>query len=256
MYHSQTLPEMRLLNVGYASNNADWNFENVNSPFSRIYYVVEGHARLRIGRTVYDLRQGNIYLIPAFTMHSCECDGRFCHYYIHFYEDHMSGNSVMTELDMPVELAATEKEKTLFETMCDHNKDFALTHINPQDYDNESQLIERIRLCRKFPLYLRLESVGIIYQILSEFMLNARMRYSVSDPRLLRVKEYISHNISTPPRIEYQQISKRSTYLSRSFLKIVRQRIRHNSSSVYHSGTHDEGKDASCNRRYAYCRSI
>lgn len=33
------------LNVGLAIHNADWNWQNVTSPFTRIYYVTKGHAK-------------------------------------------------------------------------------------------------------------------------------------------------------------------------------------------------------------------
>ena len=33
-----------ILNVGLAIHNADWNWKNINSPFTRLYYVTEGTA--------------------------------------------------------------------------------------------------------------------------------------------------------------------------------------------------------------------
>ena len=35
-----------VLNVGLAVHNADWNWKNVNSPFTRLYYVTEGSAQI------------------------------------------------------------------------------------------------------------------------------------------------------------------------------------------------------------------
>ena len=35
-----------VLNIGLAIHNADWNWKNVNSPFTRLYYVTEGTAQL------------------------------------------------------------------------------------------------------------------------------------------------------------------------------------------------------------------
>ena len=34
-----------VLNVGLAVHNADWNWKNVNSPFTRLYYITEGTAQ-------------------------------------------------------------------------------------------------------------------------------------------------------------------------------------------------------------------
>lgn len=37
-----------VLNIGLAIHNADWNWKNVNSPFTRLYYVTEGTAQVLI----------------------------------------------------------------------------------------------------------------------------------------------------------------------------------------------------------------
>ena len=47
------ISDLLMLNVGYAVHDADWNFENVNSPFSRIYFVTKGSAKVRIGDEVH-----------------------------------------------------------------------------------------------------------------------------------------------------------------------------------------------------------
>ena len=39
---------LQMLNVGLAHHNGDWNWKDVNSPFTRIFYVTEGD-----GQSVY-----------------------------------------------------------------------------------------------------------------------------------------------------------------------------------------------------------
>ncbi len=84
--HTYKLPDLVLLNAGRAIHNADWNWKGVSSPFSRIYYVESGNARLHLSDRVYDLVPGFLYLIPPFTVHGYECNGHFILYYIHLYE--------------------------------------------------------------------------------------------------------------------------------------------------------------------------
>lgn len=45
----QSIDQLHLLvlNVGLAIHNADWNWKNVNSPFTRLYYINEGIAKLK-----------------------------------------------------------------------------------------------------------------------------------------------------------------------------------------------------------------
>lgn len=37
---------LMMLNVGYATHHADWNWQKVGSPFIRIFYIMEGEAIL------------------------------------------------------------------------------------------------------------------------------------------------------------------------------------------------------------------
>lgn len=81
-----------VLNVGLAVHNADWNWKNVNSPFTRLYYVTEGSAQIELPDGIYTLSPKHMYFIPAFTIHTNICKSNFVHYYLHIYEDHYSDN--------------------------------------------------------------------------------------------------------------------------------------------------------------------
>lgn len=41
---TQSIDQLHLLilNVGLAIHNADWNWKNVSSPFTRLYYIIPG----------------------------------------------------------------------------------------------------------------------------------------------------------------------------------------------------------------------
>ena len=44
-----------VLNVGLAIHNSDWNWKNVNSPFTRLYYVTEGIAQIELPDGIHTL---------------------------------------------------------------------------------------------------------------------------------------------------------------------------------------------------------
>ena len=69
---TQSIDQLHLLilNVGLAIHNADWNWKNVSSPFTRLYYVTEGTARIILPSGVQELLPNHLYLIPSFTTHS------------------------------------------------------------------------------------------------------------------------------------------------------------------------------------------
>ena len=73
---------LMMLNVGYATHHADWNWQKVCSPFIRIFYIMEGEAMLHLPDKDVMLKSGYMYIIPAFVIHSYECHGVFKLYYI------------------------------------------------------------------------------------------------------------------------------------------------------------------------------
>ena len=79
-------PSFILLNCGRAQHYADWNWQNVSSPFARLYWVERGTAKVHMNNTIYTLTPGSIYLIPPFHLHGYECDDYFTLYYFHVYE--------------------------------------------------------------------------------------------------------------------------------------------------------------------------
>ena len=176
--------DLLMLNVGHALHDADWNFKDIESPFTRIYYVTEGTATVAIGDRSYTLTPGNMYIIPAFTRHTDSCAGRFSHYYAHIYEDVYSGESMIDKYDFPFGIPGSALDRTLFQALCDHNSTMALKAPDPRIYDNKTSLIDCVRLNRERPLWDRLESMGIIFQLLGRFVKEATPKYDAKDPRI------------------------------------------------------------------------
>ena len=191
-----------MLNVGHAVHEADWNFKNITSPFTRIYYVTEGTATVTIGARSHPLSPGNMYIIPAFTRHSDACDSRFCHYYVHIYEEASSGETLIDKYDFPFEIPGSPLDRTLFQALCEHNSFMALKAPDPRIYDNKTSLIECVRLNRERPVWDRLESVGIIYRLLGRFLKEATPKYDTKDPRVRDAITMINSKTSDPVRVD------------------------------------------------------
>ena len=105
-----------VLNVGLAVHNADWNWKNVNSPFTRLYYVTEGSAQIELPDGIYTLSPKHMYFIPAFTIHTNICKSNFVHYYLHIYEDHYSDNDWLDHWKFTVEIEASDIDLALFKS--------------------------------------------------------------------------------------------------------------------------------------------
>lgn len=178
-----------MLNVGHAEHHSDWNFKDIISPFTRIYYVTEGEATVTVGEERHDLTPGNMYIIPAFTRHTDSCKGVFSHFYVHVYEDGSASDSVFDNYEFPFEIEGQELDRILFQAISERNSFMALKASDPRIYDNKHSLIDCVRLNRQRPEYDRMESTGIIYQLLARFMRGAIPKYQTND---IRVREAIS----------------------------------------------------------------
>ena len=66
---TQSIDQLHLLilNVELAIHNADWNWKNVSSPFTRLYYIMEGTAQIIFPDGIQELKPHHLYLVPSFT---------------------------------------------------------------------------------------------------------------------------------------------------------------------------------------------
>ena len=79
--------KLTLLNTGYAKLNSSWNFDNVISPFARMYYITKGSAKVYHNNKVFDLKPNHVYLVPSYTYSRYKCENYHEQYYVSFLED-------------------------------------------------------------------------------------------------------------------------------------------------------------------------
>ena len=178
-----------VLNIGLARHNADWNWKNVSSPFARLYYVI-------LPDHIVSLREGYMYFIPAFTPHSYECTSSFVHYYAHIYEDPQTKYLFLEDWVLPEEIRAGTLELSLFQELYSLNPTMKLSKSDPSTYDNSSTLASNLLKNKQRPLYNKMMSRGIIYQLLAPFFKTAHLKSTVTDDRVKRAITYIRNHIS------------------------------------------------------------
>lgn len=189
------------LNVGFAVHEGDWNWENIMSPFSRLYLVTEGNAKVVYQDVEISLKKGHLYLIPPFKRHSDICSGHFAHYYIHLYENPSSDYRIFDDYEFPVEVEVGQLELMLMERMCAINPTMTLPQSNPCTYDNSHTLMENIRRNIMRDTSVRVESRGIVLQLLSRFLKTPRPKYAVDNSRIEQVRKYIGEHLCDMPDI-------------------------------------------------------
>lgn len=194
---TQSIDQLHLLilNVGLAIHNADWNWRNVNSPFTRLYYVTEGAARILLPTGIQELKPDHLYLVPSFTTHSYLCDTHFAHYYLHIYEDHQSESSILEDFSFPTEIPAGDLELPLIKRLCGINPTIQLPQSDPTSYDNNPTLIKNIIKNKQRTFCDKVESRGIVYQLMARFLKDAQPKAEINDDRIQKVLSYIRKNI-------------------------------------------------------------
>jgi len=195
----------------------------VNSPFTRIYYVTKGNAAVLTKTGIKKLTPGNMYIIPTFMEHSDICDGPFEHYYVHIYEDGPWGENITANYSFPFEIKGNSLDEELFRNLCEHNMAMALKFSDPKIYENKNSMIECVKRNRERPLFDRLESMGIIFQLMGRFVRFATPKFQASDPRIAKALETISEKIDDTITID--ELSETACISNDHFIRLFKREL-------------------------------
>lgn len=212
------------LNVGLAIHNADWNWQNVTSPFTRIYYVTKGHAKIILPSGEYQLKPGHMYIIPSFTLHSYSCEEHFEHYYIHIYEKLEFESSFMDDYNFPVEIKGESIDLELVKRLCELNPSMALPKSDPRSYDNDLTLSEYITRNEQRDITLKLESRGILFQLIAKFMKEAKPKEDDIDNRIKKTLIMIQKNLDK--KISVEDLAKEACLCKGYFTRLFKEKMK------------------------------
>lgn len=212
-----------VLNVGLAVHNADWNWKNVNSPFTRLYYVTEGSAQIELPDGIYTLSPKHMYFIPAFTIHTNICKSNFVHYYLHIYEDHYSDNDWLDHWKFPVEIEATDLDLALFKRLCEINPHMTLQKSDPTTYDNNPTLMQNLIKNRQRAFCDKVESRGIVFQLLSRFFKQGQSKIEMKDNRIAKTVLYIRKHLNEA--IELEKLAEISCLSKDHFIRLFKKEL-------------------------------
>ena len=212
-----------VLNVGLAVHNADWNWKNVNSPFTRLYYVTEGSAQIELPDGIYTLSPKHMYFIPAFTIHTNICKSNFVHYYLHIYEDHYSDNDWLDHWKFPVEIEATDLDLALFKRLCEINTHMTLQKSDPTTYDNNPTLMQNLIKNRQRAFCDKVESRGIVFQLLSRFFKQGQSKIEMEDNRIAKTVLYIRKHLNEA--IELEKLAEISCLSKDHFIRLFKKEL-------------------------------
>jgi AraC-like DNA-binding protein/mannose-6-phosphate isomerase-like protein (cupin superfamily) len=95
----------------------EWARKSIRTHYDRLYYVESGHALLEIDGTSVMMEPGNLYLIPANTLHRHSCEDHVVINWCHFQAETKSGLGLFELLRMRREFLAPEPDVVQAEFM-------------------------------------------------------------------------------------------------------------------------------------------
>lgn len=221
--------DMTILNIELYTVGPEWNYQNVNNPYSRIYYITEGEGTIRHHERTYALRPGHIYLIPCYTTVEMSCSKRFTHYYVHFTARLQTGLDFLLLFKCNYEARTEEKliNQSLFERLLVLNPDKELVEYDANKPIYQQVLERALELDRNKSPSNMFETNAILRLLLAVFFRGYNHPQTLNTlhglKRFERVLEYIQDNLATPMTIaELAKLARLNpTYFSNLFSKLI-----------------------------------
>ncbi len=79
--------QLRITEADLTEVDLSWSHMATYFPYYRMYYIVDGHAKIFMHDKTLELLPDHIYFIPAYSITGAECEQSMLHYWIHFNLD-------------------------------------------------------------------------------------------------------------------------------------------------------------------------
>ncbi len=195
-------PHFILLHAGTAVHHGDWNWQQVCSPFARLYYVKKGSAFILTRTDRTEIRAGGLYFIPPFQRHGYSCDDELELCYFHIYEHPAITQRILEEYRFPREAEPMETDVPNVFRLLELNRGIELPAYDPSRYDTPDILLESVKKNRRRPLPVNMETSGILNQLVARFLCRAREKDESVDDRIRTVISHIRRHIDQPVSVE------------------------------------------------------
>ena len=225
---SDTFP-LRILNIAYSELDQKWNYNDICSPFYRMYYIFDGEGFITHKRITYKLTPGKLFLIPSFTNSSYSCNESLSMIYVIFTNQLYNEIRIYNFHDKVFEVEAQPQDKSLFERLLLLNPKMELVNNDPQKYDNWNYLDKSKNSEPEKPLQEILESQGILLQLFSRFKTSENDHINIKNSTISKIFpaiQYINNNLEKSLSVEKlaEEICLSPDYFSRLFLEVTKSR--------------------------------
>ncbi|MGE9313042.1 helix-turn-helix domain-containing protein [Niabella sp. CJ426] len=160
-----------LLNIDYVHLSTKWNYQNVISPYYRIYYIDGGQGEISDAHSRVCLEPGYLYMIPSFTLCNLRCDNFLSQYFVQFFEESTTGISLFANSRVLIKIKATDLDILSFNRLLEVNPNRGINRSdNPKVYEKEIFYQEYQELNNRQNMEDYMETQGILMQYVSRFL--------------------------------------------------------------------------------------
>lgn len=218
--------ELRILNVQRSRVEKWWNYQQVVSPYSRLWLVLGGRARARHHGREFQLTPGHVYLVPAFTEHDCSCANYLDHFHLHFVSRLPTGIDLFSLIECDYQMPAPAATLGFLERLEKIFPDRKLPCFNPFESQYQEFSAKAEQSADKIPPTDWLEAQGALKLLLTPFLRTARSREDVharAASRFGEVQEYIHDHMQESIRLaDLAKVARlHPTYFSDRFHELV-----------------------------------
>ena len=231
VHYAIHIPPMsfQVLNLGFDHlERGQWNWQNVSSPFIRIYCVTQGEACVHLpGNRLLRLTPGHLYMIPAGMLHTNECTQSFDHYYLHVYEEADSSISLFDCYDFPLEVEARPLHTELLANLCREFPQAGLSTRDPSLYGHAIELAQQLHkpttVSPPETVAQQMLLSSSVQLLMGEFLKQARQRRWTHNKRMLKVQEHIHAHLDES--LEIGTLAAMACLTPGSFTRLFKQEL-------------------------------
>ncbi|NJB35221.1 helix-turn-helix domain-containing protein [Croceivirga sp. JEA036] len=216
--------KISLLHTGFAKLGKEWDYDNVISPFVRLFYVTKGTAKLYHNQTTFNLKEGYMYLIPSYVYNRYKCEDYHEQYYISFFEEIRTGLSLFNLRSVKYEVPIQNEDAALFKRLTTLYPKRKIINNDPKAYVHQPQeLLAFNKKHAQNSTQRYLETQGILTVLLSRFIENEapNTTNATTTSRIPDVLFYIAEHLTAP--LEIKDLANKyhvsTDHFSRIFLK-------------------------------------
>jgi len=215
--------KLTFLHCGYSKLDSSWDYDNVISPYSRLYLVTKGTARIYHSYEQFDLEPGHLYLIPSFTYSRYQCQDHLELYYIHFSEEVGDRLSIYDMKDFNYDLKADVQVFEYFKQLIHLHPTRNLMEKDPSIYDNRKFMVETEKKNELLSAKSYIKTHALLQLLFSPFVQNSKSFKLNIRNGFHEVLNYIKEHLHEP--LTVADLAAHSNLSSDHFSRVFQQKF-------------------------------